>query len=182
MAFAVGDKVTTPSGVSGEIAFGPFTAAFGYNPDSYLVSHRGGIHRVYLGGQLDAVSAYAVGDVATYSGERVRIVGGPVTGYRSGNALYLIEFISGKSAGKGNCVSESALSPVADADADTHTHGGIVYNLHSRYRDKDGDVWRLGRVDGVVRATLRGEDPQHFHNTLDSIVTSFGPLADVGEV
>lgn len=182
MAFSVGDKVVnTASGQEGIVAFGPFDTTHG--PGRYLIDGGDGFHRSTAGSNLEARSAFAVGDAALYSGDRVRVVGGPVTGYASGNALYLIEFTSGRRAGKGTSVSEGSLSPVADADADadTHTHGGIVYNLRSRYRDKDGDVWGFGRVDDVVRGTMHVEPIKYWHTALARIVEDFGPLTEADE-
>ncbi|MEV4971994.1 phiSA1p31-related protein [Streptomyces scopuliridis] len=77
--------------------------------------------------------------------------------------------------GSGPHVAE--LTPV-DEPADTFEHNGIAYDLSMKYRDREGDVWRFARVDGVVRGdwglhlrSISAED-----STLSYAVDHYGPL------
>ncbi|MGW2515017.1 phiSA1p31-related protein [Streptomyces scopuliridis] len=77
--------------------------------------------------------------------------------------------------GSGPHVAE--LTPV-DEPADTFEHYGITYDLSVKYRDRESNVWRFARVDGVVRGdwglhrrSISAED-----STLSYAVDHYGPL------
>lgn len=71
----------------------------------------------------------------------------------------------------------SPLTKITDA-GNTHTYDGITYDLTATYRDVDGDVWKLARVDGVVRAGI-GRPIRASSNPLTDVVDNYGPLRKV---
>ncbi|AKZ59190.1 hypothetical protein SAM23877_6145 [Streptomyces ambofaciens ATCC 23877] len=75
-------------------------------------------------------------------------------------------------------VYAAEVEPVTDED--TYEYNGMVYDLVAKYRDRDGDVWRLKRVNGIVRARWDGEeDPTTDSNTLATVASTWGPLTRI---
>lgn len=74
------------------------------------------------------------------------------------------------------CAAE--VEPVTDEN--TYEYDGVVYDLTAKYRDRDGDRWRLKRINGVVRARMNdGEEPTSDSHTLATVVGNWGPLTRV---
>lgn len=65
--------------------------------------------------------------------------------------------------------------------ADTETIDGVTYDLNAKYRDAEGDVWRLRRVDGVVRATTSSLDryPDLLSLTPEEVSAEYGTLTRI---
>ncbi len=197
-AFVVGDTVTLatrPGGMPYTVEYGPFDDRDVYvvrrvdeptDPDDVRTF-------TALAGVMRKVEAPAV-----KVGDRVRIVKDS-DGIRSGEYVglvgtlervdegaelaHLVRFGDGsgthgdKVNGRWWC---ERVEPVTDEN--TYEHDGVIYDLTARYRDRDGDVWRLKRINGVVRARWDGEDsPTTDSNTLATVAGTWGPLTRVAD-
>ncbi|GAA1064711.1 phiSA1p31-related protein [Streptomyces asiaticus] len=82
-------------------------------------------------------------------------------------------------SGYGDCMSHS-VERVTDADVEVID--GVTYDLGAKYKDQDGDVWRLRRVSGVVRATMNIDEtefPDEDSRTLAHAIEAYGPLTRI---
>jgi hypothetical protein len=70
--------------------------------------------------------------------------------------------------------------PGEKRDTEGHvTIGNKVYAVGPRYRDRYGDLWDTGMVNGVARAVSAGFRVRSFSNTLAAVVNSYGPLTRI---
>lgn len=193
--FAVGDVVTlTTSGAKATVEYGPFD-----DRDVYVVK------LVEAPADPDAVRTFTTLASAVKPlepvrvGDRVRVVEDDPDN-RTGEYVgkigivdsicldsfdglpYVVRFGNGTGAhgtpdGKW-CVK--AVERVEDVeDEDTYTHDGVAYDLTATYRDSDGDVWRLARIDGVIRAQAYGLPATAQSRIFDEVTTAYGPLTRV---
>jgi hypothetical protein len=98
--FKVGDKVEHNGRRKGELTYGPFQSV-SLSGEAFLLKEEDGRERVVRAGYLTALPSFAVGDEALYDGHRVKIEGGPVTGFTSGDVIYLFTFLEGPHTGSG---------------------------------------------------------------------------------
>jgi hypothetical protein len=98
--FKVGDKVEHNGRRNGVLTYGPFQSV-SLSGEAFLLKEEDGRERVVRAGYLTALPSFAVGDEAVYDGYRVKIEGGPVTGFLSGDEVYLFRFLEGPNEGKG---------------------------------------------------------------------------------
>lgn len=64
---------------------------------------------------------------------------------------------------------------------DTSTLYGVTYVMGAKYRDADGDVWTLGRVNGEERAAMGAAPTSAENRSLRSLLITYGPLTRVTE-
>lgn len=139
--FNIGDKVTHDDLGPGEIVFGPLKMTYGAT--AYAVRLDNGEDRSLRADKLTArAGMYTVGDEAVYIGYRVKVIGGPVVGYISGDTRYLVEFVDGPDVGKGDGATEGRLSPApASGSAKVGDRVRVVRAKYAEeYHGKTGTV------------------------------------------
>ncbi|MDX2575928.1 phiSA1p31-related protein [Streptomyces scabiei] len=192
--FAVGDVVTltTRPGLLATVEYGPFD-----DRDVYVVRL---VDEPTDPGDVRTFTALASAMTAKVDlgpikvGDRVRVtdddggganrfVGmvGTVKELHGSGALlpYLVEFGDGRGRhgdlnGRWNCLTVERVE-----DESAHTHNGVTYDLTSKYRDRDGDVWHFARfgdtvVGGIRRTPTSVDDGDPF-----SFAAGYGPLTRV---
>ncbi|MDH6625766.1 hypothetical protein M2271_003577 [Streptomyces sp. LBL] len=190
-AFAVGDRVTSTVSFRGESATlvaGPFVGRFSDVP--FWVMERDGKHatpRESTLTKVDTLEPLKVGDRVRVTdddgGGRNRFNGkvGTVKELDDGSFLpYLVQFGDGRGRhgdvnGQWHCKAVERVE-----DENTYTHNGVTYDLSAKYRDRDGDVWRMKRVGAVVRARTDGTgNPTEDSLSLAHVAERWGPLTRV---
>jgi hypothetical protein len=192
-AFAVGDKVAYDYGGGGTLVAGPFKSEYHGEP-IWVVEKSNGTHMTPTENSLRKVDAEPTREIKV--GDRVCVVKDDETfktGKFIGRAGMILE---AKSDGRALPFHVRLDDPsdtwndgawwcaevelIDDLPADTYEYDGVVYDLAAQYRDREGDVWRLKRVAGTVRARWDGtSDPTEDSNSLATVVDTWGPLARV---
>jgi hypothetical protein len=188
-AFAIGDKVTTTLYGAGTLVAGPYAGR--YSDARWVVEVMDGKHVFPASEALTKVVQPEPEPIKV--GDRVRIIRakwaeehhgavGTVTStsgtWREGRGdkhPYVVRIDD-----TGGTLNVAELERVEDES--TVTHEGVTYDLSAQYRDRDGDVWRLKRIDDVVRARMGrdGDGPvTDDSNTLATVVSHWGPLTRV---
>jgi heat shock protein HspQ len=174
MAFKVGDKVEHRSFGAGEIVFGPYQR--GGHAKNYLMKEAAtGDHRLVEADAMSPAAKFKIGDKVRSGVVEYTVKGGPFFGPT--HEWYAITTAEGTDY-QSNASWLTAVEPAAEAN--THVHHGVTYDLDARYRDTDGDVWRFARQgDGKILGTYFNRDVSQYDEELSSVVHEYGPLTKI---
>lgn len=188
--FAVGDKVTTVNGATGELAAGPFRSRYAGGATFWVLADEGGDHLTPFETSLTKVDEPDPVKV----GDRVRIVRakwaeechgktGVVTS-TSGTWRDDREDIHPYYVRLDGSDGEIHVAEVERVeDANTYTHDGVTYDLTAGYTDRDGDVWKIRRhpeLRGATQAQMAPVYESEWGNySIATLVTKYGPLTRV---
>ena len=160
--FKVGDAVTLDGSTPGTVRFGPVTGFAGIV--KYVVEVEStGIHQWTTARRMDAVPAFAVGNVVaiTHRDGEHTIKAGPFNN-QYGDEWWVVSNGSADSA-----PTTASLTLVRKGEP-----------AASRYVDCDGDEWIAREINGVTRAQMvrDGGRPDMSSSTLDYVREAWGPL------
>ncbi|WP_103529494.1 phiSA1p31-related protein [Streptomyces sp. SM12] len=159
-------SVARTTGVWFEVEFGTGTGRCGDSTNGTWYVKRVEVIESAAGGSPARDAEFSVGDYVTFS--------------FSPSAIYRVACIrpDGRVVSTQGPlgVSPMLLTRIAGAGVDTVDYEGETYVVPGRYRDRDGDVWRFERINGVVRgATVSNLIDDNCH-TLSEVASNYGPL------
>ncbi|MFC8583198.1 phiSA1p31-related protein [Streptomyces sp. NPDC057217] len=191
--FAVGDTVEYEYGEGGKLIAGPFRSNYHETP-WWVVETANGAHMAPTENSLtkaEPAREIKVGDRVrvvkddewTQTGEFVGRLGRVLEIREDGRSLpFRVKLDDPSGTWDDGAWWCTEVELVDEAPADTETVNGVVYDLGARYRDKEGDVWGLGRFDGMARGTCDDDgnaDIDEGSSPLSYIVDRWGPLTRV---
>ncbi|MCM2391745.1 phiSA1p31-related protein [Streptomyces albipurpureus] len=187
--FAVGDRVRPSTSMTEYIVeAGPYQ---GHGEWYAIRDDEGKVWSSSPMGRLDLVSPAEPVKV----GDRVRVLKddqnlrpgefsgktGTVRNIRADSSLpYKVEFASDQGTPYNSWWVEDVekIATPDKSDAGTYTYRGVTYDLNDEYIDRDDDVWRFQRVNGVVRGNY-GPRRRYVDDdscSLEYAVDYYGPL------
>ncbi|MFE0447364.1 hypothetical protein [Streptomyces fungicidicus] len=172
-----------------KVEAGPFKAVYGDREmPMYVVRRPDGSHRWVSGERLERFKirpeGYRKGDRAKVGSKGLLGMGTLDSGpFRQADGVNTWVVLM-DNPGNHLLVPEKLLDvqerPGEPGDTEGHvTIGNKVYAVGPRYRDRYGDLWNTGVVNGMARAVPDGFRVRAFSNTLAAVVNAYGPLTQV---
>jgi hypothetical protein len=189
-SFAIGDEVKYEYGSGGKLVAGPFK--WGYHGEViWVVEKADGTHMTPRANSLTKVTP---ADEEIKVGDRVRVLvdDANYADVKAGDVFTVAELVTYTDDGlrttsipgrrDGWFFSLTNVEKVTES-ANTYTRYGVTYDLAAKYRDKDGDVWRLKVIDGVAYVGDAYDDYEVTEDcmTLESAAYRWGPLTRVND-
>jgi hypothetical protein len=185
--FAVGDVVSlaTRAGAKATVEYGPFDDGDVYvvklvDAPAYVDDPRTFTAMAHVMTKVDEPEPVKVGDrVRVVAASYAESVHGQIGSVTAVGDLRTYDGIPHRYAVSVDGMKIYASEVERVEDENTYTHDGVTYDLSATYNDRDDEPWTFERFGGEVRGGCNGFTPSPMSETLEGVVSLYGPLTRI---